>query len=128
MAHDEQRPRPAVEKVLEDGEHVGVKVVARLVEHEHVGLVEDDAEKREAAPLPAREIGDEALELALVKAQALAKLRRREHLAAHHVAVLIAREDLEQAPVLLVREGVEVLAHPAELDGGADLDAAMRGL
>ncbi len=127
VAHDEQRARPAVEQVLEHGEHVGVEVVAGFVEHEDVGLVEDDAEQRQAAPLAAREVRHEALELALVEAQALTELGGAEHLAADHIAALIAREDLEQAPILLVGEGVQVLAHPAELDRGADLDAAVRG-
>ena len=54
VVRDEQdRPRPGVEQVLEQHEHVGVEVVARLVEQQHVGLVEQDEHELQPAPLAA---------------------------------------------------------------------------
>ena len=128
MAHDEHRARPGVEQVLHHGEHVGVEVVAGLVEHEHVGFVEKHAEQRKAPLLPAREIVHEVGEFPLVKAELFEELRRALRLAIDDIAVPIAAEDLEHAPVSPLGEAVEVLGHPAEADRLADLDRAGRRL
>ena len=53
VAHEDERAGPGVEQVLEHGEHVGVEVVAGLVEHEHVGLLHEDAQDRQATSLAA---------------------------------------------------------------------------
>ena len=70
MAHEKERAGPGVQEILHHGKHVGVKVIARLVEHENVWLIEKDAEVFEplakAYSIPKDEPGrDEALEKAL---------------------------------------------------------------
>ena len=41
MRDEDEGAGPAVEQVLYDGEHVGIKVVSGLVEDEHVGFFEE---------------------------------------------------------------------------------------
>ena len=127
MRHEQERAGPVVEQVLHHGEHVGVEVVAGLVEDEHVGLVEQHAHEREPPRLAAGEVADGRVELALVEAQALEELLGRVLLAADDVAPLIAAQELAHAPVELVGEQVDVLRQDAELDRLADLDVPARG-
>ena len=42
VRYDNQRARPSVEQILHHREHVGVQVVARLVEDENIGLVKQN--------------------------------------------------------------------------------------
>ena len=60
---DDQGARPGVEQVLDGGEHVGVDVVGRLVEQQHVGLGEQDEHQLQPALLPAGEVADRRGEL-----------------------------------------------------------------
>ena len=109
MAHDEERARPRVEQVLDGGEHVGVEVVRRLVEDEHVGLVEQDEQQLQATLLAAREVLDGSGELGAREAEALEQLPWRELLAAGDVAGALAADDGRDAFVLHVLQLVELL-------------------
>ena len=53
---DDQRARPAVEQVLERGQRVGVEVVGRLVEQQHVGLADEQPQQLQPAALAARQV------------------------------------------------------------------------
>ena len=74
VRHEDERTWPAVEQILEDGEHVGVEVVAWLVEHKDVGLVEEHAHDGQAAELSAREIAHVGWPFAPLEAKALQEL------------------------------------------------------
>ena len=74
VRHQNQRARPAVEQVLDNRQHVGIQVVAGLVQDEHVGLVQDCQQQRQATALTARKIADTTPELLRRKAQTLAEL------------------------------------------------------
>ena len=78
---DEQRARPRVEQVLQRGEHVGVEVVGRLVEDQHVGLVEQDEQQLQPPLLPAGQVLDRCRELRGGEPEPLEQLPRRELLA-----------------------------------------------
>ena len=54
MRDENQRTRPTVKQVLHDGEHVGIEVVAGLVENQNVGLIENREQQRQATALTAR--------------------------------------------------------------------------
>ena len=54
----DDRARVLVQVVLEPGDALGVEVVGRLVEQQHVGPLEQHAAERHAAPLAARQLGD----------------------------------------------------------------------
>ena len=58
VADHDERAGPAVEDVLDGGEGVGVEVVGRFVEHQHVGLPHQQAQQLQAAPLTAGEVAD----------------------------------------------------------------------
>ena len=45
MRDQDERAGPAVEEVLHDGEHIGIEVVAGLVQDEHVGFIEQGEQK-----------------------------------------------------------------------------------
>ena len=51
-----QRAGPAIEQVLELGQRLDVQVVGRLVEQQHVGLVHEQPEHLDPAPLAAGQI------------------------------------------------------------------------
>ena len=56
MAHDEDGARVGEDRVLEEVERLGVEVVRRLVEHEHVARTREEAGEEEAGALAAREV------------------------------------------------------------------------
>ena len=58
MADHDQRARPGVEQVLQRGQRVGVQVVGRLVQQQHVGLGHQQPEQLQPAPLAAGQVGD----------------------------------------------------------------------
>ena len=124
MAHQNERARPRVKEVLQHGEHVRVEVVSGLVQDEHVGLAEKDAQYRQAPPLAAGQVLYERRELPALEAQALQQLLRALRLAVHHVVLLERGQKLLHAPVVLLAQLVQVLRKDAELHGLADLHVA----
>ena len=58
VRHHHERARPRVQQVLQNGEHVGVQVIAGLVEDEHVGFLQQDEQQLQTALLPAGEVAD----------------------------------------------------------------------
>ena len=54
MRHEDKRAGPTVQQVLHNRKHIGVEVVARLVQNEHVGLVKNREEQGEATTLATR--------------------------------------------------------------------------
>ena len=71
-------PGQRVEQVLHRGEHVGVEVVRRLVEDQHVRLLEQDQQQLQPALLPAGEVLHRRRELRAREAHALEQLPGRE--------------------------------------------------
>ena len=82
---DEQRARPAVEDVLERGQRLDVEVVGGLVEQQHVGLVHQQPEQLQPAPLATGQVRHPRL-LATdpVKPSRLRQLRGADLLAPQH--------------------------------------------
>ena len=74
VGDDEQRAGEGVEQVLDRGEHVGVEVVGRLVEDEHVRLGEQDQQQLQAALLAAGEVLDRGAQLGAGEAHPLEQL------------------------------------------------------
>lgn len=56
VADDDQRAGPGVQQVLHGRQHVGVQVVGRLVEDQHVGLFQQDQEQLQPALLPTGQV------------------------------------------------------------------------
>ena len=56
VAGDDHRARPGVEQVLQRGERVGVEVVGRLVEQQHVRLAGEQPQHLQPAALAAGEV------------------------------------------------------------------------
>jgi hypothetical protein len=88
------------EELLEPVDALGVEVVGRLVEQQHVGLRQQEPAQRDAALLAAREIGD----LRVPRRQAQ-RVRRDLHL---HVGSGARRRDDRFQASLLRRQLVEV--------------------
>ena len=84
VAGDHQRPRPRVEQVLQRGEGVGVQVVGRLVEEQHVRLARQQPEQLQPPPLPAGEVPDRGPQPTIGETEHLGQLRRRHLPAAQH--------------------------------------------
>ena len=55
VAHHDHRAREPLQIVLELAQGLGVQVVGRLVQHEHVRILREGAEQLQAAPLTTRE-------------------------------------------------------------------------
>ena len=127
VCHQDQRAGPAVQQVLDNREHVGIQVVARLVQDEHVGLVQNRQQQRQATALAARKIADAAPELLRRKAQALAELLGRSLLAVDNVVLLIVAEHLADRVAHVGFELLELLRQHAKAHCLANLHAAARG-
>ena len=56
MGDGHDRARVVVQEALEPGDRLGVEVVGRLVEQQHVGPLQQQPAQRHAAPLAAREV------------------------------------------------------------------------
>src|SRR5262249_14712565 len=79
--HD-QRAWPRVEEVLQHGQRLDVQVVGRLVEDQHVRLVEHDPEQLQPAPLTAGQIADPGRQPVAGEAEAFQQHRRGQLAAA----------------------------------------------
>ena len=127
VRHQDQRAGPAVEQVLDNRQHVGIQVVAGLVQDEHIGLVQDRQQQRQATALAARKIADAAPELLRRKAQTLAELLGRGLLAVDDVVLLIVAEHLADRVTHVGLELLELLRQHAKAHRLADLHAAAQG-
>ena len=127
VRHQDQRAGPAVEQILDNRQHVGIQVVAGLVQDEHVGFVQDCQQQRQATALAARKIADAAPELLRRKAQALAELLGRSLLAVDDVVLLIVAEHLADRVAHVGLELLELLRQHAKAHCLANLHAAARG-
>ena len=127
MRHQNQRAGPTVEQVLDNREHVGIEVVARLVQDKHVGLVQNRQQQRQAAALAARKVADAAPELLRRKAQALAKLLGRGLLAVDDVVPLVVAEHLANRVAHVGFELLELLRQHAKAHRLANLHTAAQG-
>ena len=74
MAHDNQRPGPAIEEILKGREGIDVEIVCGLVEHQNVWFLHQKSHELESATLPARDISDERPPAGPTKAKPLAEL------------------------------------------------------
>ncbi len=129
---DDERARPRVEQVFERGEHVGVEVVRRLVEDQHVRLLEEDEQQLQSALLTTREVLHRGRELGALEAEPFEQLARRELLGLGSRTEDVARaqpRDHDAHRVCEVRlEVVDALGERRHLDGLAALDTSGRGL
>ena len=126
MADQEQRPRPGVEQVLEDGEHIGVHVVARLVEDQDVRLAQQHEHELQAALLASRELLDARQLLAGFEPEALEQLRGGVLLAVDRIALPDRAEHLAHRLPAVGHQLVEPLGQDGEPDGLSDLNRARR--
>ena len=85
VAGDDERARPGVEQVLQRGQRVGVQVVGRLVEQQHVRLAGQQPQHLQPAPLAAGQVADRGPQSgASVEAEHLGELGRGQLPAAEH--------------------------------------------
>ena len=64
VGDDEQRARPLVKVVLDHAQGVDVQIIGRLVQEQHIGLLDEQPQQLQAAPLPTGELthpGDQSL-------------------------------------------------------------------
>ena len=128
VAHDQQGARPRVEQILDRGEHVGVEIVGRLVEDQHVGLVEEHEQQLQTALLPTGEVLDRRRELRRVEAEPLEQLSGRQFLrlgsSPHRVRGAQPRDHDAHRLAAHVLELVEALGEGLDLHRRAALHAA----
>ena len=82
MGDDDQRARPAVEIVLDHRQRVDVEVVGRLVEQQHVRLVEQQPQELQPTALAAGQIVQRRGELVPGEPEVLEQRRRTDLMAA----------------------------------------------
>ena len=75
---DDQRPRPAVQEVLQRGQRVDVEVVGRLVEQQHVRLGHEQSQQLQSAALATGQLADRRPLRVPHEAEPLAHLGRRD--------------------------------------------------
>ena len=124
--HD-HRAGPAVEQVLQLGQGLDVEVVGGLVEEEDVGLVHQQPQDLEPAPLTAGQVADRRPLLLLGEAELLAQLPGGHLAALAEVDAVAHLLDGLQHPQVRVELG-DLLGEVGELDGLADDDPAGGGL
>ena len=78
MRDHDQGAGPAVEEVLEDVQGLDVEVVGRLVEQQHVRLVEQQPQQLEPAPLATGQVADPGGQLVAGEAEPLQHRGRRD--------------------------------------------------
>lgn len=127
MGDHDHRAGPAVEEVLQLGQGLDVEVVGGLVEEEDVGLVHQQAQDLQAAPLTTGEVADGRPLLLLGEAELLAELARRHLAALAEVDAVADALDGLQDPQGRV-EFTDLLGEVGQLDGLSDDDPAGRGL
>ena len=69
VRHEDERARPAVEQVLHESEHVGIEVVARLVQNQDIRFLQNGQQQRQTALLTTRKILDTTPHLLLRKSE-----------------------------------------------------------
>ena len=126
MRDDQQGAGPRVQQILHRGQHVGVEIVGGLVEHQHVGLVEQDQQQLQAPLLAAGQIADRRGHLGVGEAEPLQQLGRGHLLAAGHVGGALAADHVADPVRADVLELVELLGQRHDLDGLALLDPPRR--
>ena len=105
----EERSGPRVQQALHDSEHVDVQVVVRLIQYEHVRLVQEDEHQLKAALLSAGQIGHRRGQLRGLEPEPFQQLRRGQLLAIDLVARLVSREDLAHSAVCELVQLIEML-------------------
>ena len=121
VGDEQKRARPAVEQALHGGQHVGVQIVAGLVQDEHVGLVEQDEHEREPPLLATRQVAHRLVLIVLREAQALEQLARGHLLTVEHGATRVAGDHLAHPVVAELRQLVQMLGEHREAHGLTDL-------
>ena len=122
-----QRAGPAIQQVLHHSQHVGVQVVARLVEDEHVGLVQQNQHQGKTALLAAGQVAHRLVEVGTREPQLLQQLRGRHLFAVEHGAATVTADNLAHAIVAEARKVVQMLRQHGEPHGLANLHAPGRG-
>ena len=119
----DERAGPTVQQVLHEREHIRIQVVAGLVQDEHVRLLQNSEQQRQAALLTTGKILDAAPHLLLREAEALKELLGARFLALHHHIALATGEHLSNRIVLDGLQLIELLGEDAEAHRGPDLHA-----
>ena len=120
VCDDDQRARPPVEEILDDRQRVDVEVVGRLIEQQHVRLVEQQPQKLQPTALAAGQVAEPRGQLVAGEPEVLQQRRRTDLTAAgeagHPPAVLdrvqhaIARRSTRRAPGSSGRSGASCRA------------------
>ncbi len=124
MAYHDQRARPRVQQVLHGHHHVGVQVVAGLVQDKHVGRIQQDQHQHKAALLAAGKRFHRHVQVRVGEPQLLQQLGRAHFLAVDDVARVVAGEYLANAVFLQRLQFLQLLGKEGELHRFADLHAA----
>ena len=124
VRYHNERARPCIEQILQYGKHIGVKVVARLVENEHIRFFQKNEQQLQTALLTARQIFDTRIQVLRRKAETFEQLGGRGFLSVDHNAALVAREHLGHAIFSQLVQFIKALGEHSELHGFADFHKA----
>ena len=125
MGNHQHRPGPAVEKILKNGQHIGVQVIARLIQYQYVGLFQQYAHNCKSARLPTGKVTYTAHKLPRIKAKTLQQTLRGIRLAINVIAVFILTQYLAYAPRLFICQGIHILCQKAKLYAFSDAYTAL---
>ena len=123
MGDEQKRAGPAVEQALHRRQHVGVQVVSRLVQDEHVGLVQQDEHERQPTLLAAGQVAHRLVLVIFGEPEPFEQLPRCHLLAVEHRAPRVARDHLAHAVVAELAQLVQMLRQHGETHGLADFHA-----
>ena len=125
VADHQQGARPGVQQIFHRGEHIGIQVVGRLVENQHVRFIQQNQHELQATLLTTRQVLDRGRQLCTGKAQTLQHLRGGQLLTIGNVATLLATNHIRDAVVSDLVELIELLSQGRNLHGFTVLDAAL---
>ena len=126
VAHEQHRARVVTQRVLEPGHRIGVEVVGGLVEHQHVGLGQQQLRQGGAHAPTARHLAQHAVRVARREAQAVQDGLgfRLDGVTTEHLEAVLGLAVGRQDPVVLDAGGA---AHPVGERGELVLELADLG-
>jgi len=110
VANHNQCARPPIQEVFHCSQDVGVEVVGRLVQDEHIRLAEEKSQELEPASLTTRQILDWSLKLRLREAELFNQLADSDFLFVNNKERLFAGNQAENALAVELIELADLLA------------------
>ena len=124
VAYHDQRARPGIEQIFHGHSHIGVKIIAGLVQDKHVRRIKQNQHQLQTALLATGKRFDRHIQMSIGESQLLKQLSRGNFLAIYHVTSVVSRKNLANAIALQLFQFFELLGKESEFHGFSNFHAA----